>query len=361
MKDVIKTTQRPDEIKTINGRRVRVNRRERRDNLKSYYALAVVFTAFVVMFLCLTVFFRTSNVEINGVSFYRPEQIMAVGGIEKGANLVRMDTDIIEQRLKENLVYIDDVTVKKDYPASIVVDCKQAVKAADIKVGKSYSVVSSSGRILEINNAERNDTIPLVEGFELKTNKVGASLESKDSGKADILVKLLSSINNAKLTGITQINIKSKGNIILTYKEKIQIKPGGISDIDYKLSYFKEVIKRLTDDYEGTLIYNGTEGGISAIPKENETEVKKNDSSSKADSSQTDSQGDNSQAESTYSENTGDSTQPEQTQAPAENYGQNTGEENNWQTTAPVQDYQTGETQNTQWTNGNNENNGNNW
>ena len=57
MKDVIKSRQDDGEYKLINGQRVKVNRRKRRSNLNTYYALAVVLAAVIVLVLCLTVFF----------------------------------------------------------------------------------------------------------------------------------------------------------------------------------------------------------------------------------------------------------------------------------------------------------------
>lgn len=277
MKDVIKTTHRADEIKTINGRRVRVNRRQRRNNMKRYYAITMLFLVFIVMFACLTFVFQASNIQINGVSLYREDQIYSVGGITKGANLVRLDTEAIEKRLKDNLVYLDEVSVKKKYPSTLVVECTEAKKSADIKTGESFSVLSSSGRILEVDNAAQDKDIPVVEGLDIKNNKVGVELESKDSKKAEILETVLQAMDKTGLSGISKIDIKDKGDIKLYYKDKIEIKAGSSVDIEYKLGYIKEVIKCLTDDYEGTLIYNGSEGGISAIPKEDDSSISEDD------------------------------------------------------------------------------------
>ena len=63
---------------------------------------------------------------------------------------------------------------------------------------------------------------------------------------------------------------------------------GSSADMNYKLNYFKAIIdKCLTKDYEGTLIYNGTDSGISAIPKGNDSSSSNSDNgnSSVADSS----------------------------------------------------------------------------
>lgn len=318
MKDVIKTQQRPEEIKTINGQRVRLNRRKRRSNLKGYYALAMMFVALIVMLLCLTLFFRAGNIKISGVSLYREDQIIGVGGIEKGANLIRLNTSIIEQRILNNLVYIDEVKVEKKYPSTIVVTCKEAKKAADIKDGDSYYVMSSSGKILEAGNPKHTKGFPTVKGFKLKSKDVGSTIESEDSFKAKILRELLADLDELNFKKITKIDLTSRSDIRLYYDNRIEIELGSSADMNYKLNYFKSIIdKCLTKDYEGTLIYNGTDSGISAIPKENDSSSSTSDndnstvSESAVDSENSESQidqNDESQNDQTAEQSTDSST-----------------------------------------------------
>lgn len=288
MKDVIKTQQKPDEIKTINGQRVRVNRRKRRSNMKGYYALAMMFVALIVLFLCLTVFFRTSDIKVEGVTLYRYDQIINVGGVSTGANLMRMDTDTIEQRILDNLVYIDEVTVKKQYPSTVVISCKEAKKSADIKDGKKYYVVSDSGKILEAETDKHTKGLPIIIGFEIKSKNQGDKLESNDAFKADILEELLKCLDEQDFDKVTKIDLTSRSDIKLFYDGRIEIDMGSSVDIDYKLSYFKAVIdKSLTKDYEGVLIYNGVDSGISAIPKDKTDSSSKSESSSKTENTNT--------------------------------------------------------------------------
>ena len=324
MKDVIKTQQHVEEIKTINGKKVQVNRRKRRNNMKGYYALAVVFAGIIAAFLCLTVFFNVSRINVEGVTLYRYDQILNVGGVAKGENLIRTDTSIIEERLKKTLVYLDDVKVKKEYPSKIVINCTQAEKAADILCDDTYYVLSFSGKILEAKNGRPTGNIPIVKGFELKSKKPGDKLASEDSYKADILNTLLSNLRELDFEKITQIDLTSRSDIIMNYDNRIEIKLGSSVDIDYKLSYLKAVIdKSLAKNYEGTLVYNSAESGISAIPKEHEK-----DSSSKPDLD-TSSKQDSSAAE---SQNTADAFAPDNTETQTETQTPQTQAEQNQNT-----------------------------
>ena len=297
MKDVIKTQHHVQEVKTIHGRKVEVNRRKRRNNMKGYYALAFVFAGIILAALCLTVFFNIDKIQVEGVTLYRNDQILAVGGVSKGDNLVRTDTDIIKERLEKTLVYLDEVQVEKAYPSGIVIKCTEAEKSADILCDDTYYVLSYSGKILETKNGRPTGNIPVVKGFDLTSKNVGDALASEDEYKAEVLNNLLQNMKDCGFENIVEIDISYRSDIVLNYDNKIEIKLGSSADMEYKLSYLKAVIdNKLAKSFEGTLVYNGAESGISAIPK----------SSSSVSASSSESSDESSLAEN--SENTEDTT-----------------------------------------------------
>lgn len=238
-------------------------------NMRNIYVACVFFAAAVLLVLCMFLFFNVTAIKIQGVTLYEDEQILVVGGVQNGQNLVRTNTDIVEKRLKDTLVYIDDVKVTKKFPSTLVINCTEAEKAADIEHDGSYYVLSSSGKILETKNPRVTGNIPVVEGFELKSKEQGEKISSEDSFKADILTELLADFEELKFENIDSIDMTTRSDIKLMYDGRIEIRLGSSVDMEYKLTYLKAVIdESLSDGYEGTLIYNGADSGISAIPKE---------------------------------------------------------------------------------------------
>lgn len=300
MKDVIKSGEYKDDIKTINGRKIKVNhRKKRRNNMSGYYALAIIFSSVIILILCMTCFFNytAQNVKINGVTLYTNEQILVIGGVSERANLVRTDTDIIEKRLTENLVYIDDVTVKKKYPSGLEINVTEAKKAADIEYNGKYYVLSKSGKILEAANDKRSKGIMLIKGVDLKSVTPGDQLEATDVMKTKIITNFVQLTDELKFEKIKEVDLSDRTNITFNYDGRIKVYIGSSVDMDYKLKYIKAVIDdRLTDNYRGTLRYNGVNSGISAIPEsQDSTADKKADkqSESKAEQSGTESTEDN--------------------------------------------------------------------
>ena len=292
MKDVIKSDGYKGQYKTMNGRRVKVDRQKRRNNMSGYYALAIVLGAVILLVLCMTWVFNydVENIKINGVTLYTNEQILVVGGVADGGNLIRTDTDLIEERLTQNLVYIDKAEVKKKYPSGLEINVTEAVKAADIEYKGQYYVLSESGKLLECGNTERNENIALVKGIELKSLNPGEKLQAADVMKTKILNQLIELTYEMNFENITEIDLSYRTDIILKYDDRITIYIGSSVDMDYKLKYIKTVIdERLSDNYRGTLRYNGVNSGISAIPEsENsraDTTESSQDSSSEAETS----------------------------------------------------------------------------
>lgn len=292
MKDVIKSDGYKGQYKTMNGRRVKVDRQKRRNNMSGYYALAIVLGAVILLVLCMTWVFNydVENIKINGVTLYTNEQILVVGGVADGGNLIRTDTDLIEERLTQNLVYIDKAEVKKKYPSGLEINVTEAVKAADIEYKGQYYVLSESGKLLECGNTERNENIALVKGIELKSLNPGEKLQATDVMKTKILNQLIELTYEMNFENITEIDLSDRTDIILKYDDRITIYIGSSVDMDYKLKYIKTVIdERLSDNYRGTLRYNGVNSGISAIPEsENskaDTTESSQDSSSEAETS----------------------------------------------------------------------------
>lgn len=263
MKDVVKSS--PNEQFGADESKGRKNRN---GSMAGYCAIAFVFVSLVLLVLCLTVFFKVKNVEINGLTLYREDQIMGVGGIINSENLVRTDTKLIEQRLKENLVFIESAKVEKKYPSTLIVTVTEAEKAADILQDNSYWVVSASGRILEKANPKPTGGIPVVKGFELDASNVGDELKSKDKNKLRIYNELMSCIKKIDMKKINEIDMTQRSSIVMNYDSRVTVELGGTVELEYKLGYFKSVLEdKLDKDFRGRLIYNGSDSGISALPE----------------------------------------------------------------------------------------------
>ncbi len=246
--------------------------------MRNIYVGIIFIILALVLILCMIFFFNIKKIEIRGVTLYGDEQILVIGGVQNGQNLIRLDTGAVEDRLESALVYIDEAKVEQKFPSTLVITCTEAEKAVDIEDRGSYYVISSSGRVLEQKNPAPTGRIPVIKGFELKSKELGEELESVDSLKTDILSQLLESIMNLGFNKINYIDMTDRSDIRIMYDDRIEIKLGSSVDIEQKLTAMKLVLEQLSDDYEGTFIYNSANSGVSAIPKERGVEMPPDDS-----------------------------------------------------------------------------------
>lgn len=262
----------------------------RRSTINLYLTLGAAALAAIGSLLSVNIFFNLSptGLSINGTTLYAPEQIQTVGGLAPGQNLIRLNTDFVERRLRENLVYVEEVEVIKDYPESLIINIKEAKPKAQIEYDGGYCTVSASGRLLEVGESQRNKKLPFISGFELVgpiddviqrgDNEppvylpitAGLDATSADTQKSVIIKQLFDELDRLDFKKIARIDIADRTDIKLIYDGRIVIELGSSVDLDIKLSYIQAVIAQLPDGYEGTLRYNGIDRGISAIPKKTE-------------------------------------------------------------------------------------------
>ena len=68
-----------------------------------------------------TVFFQVEQVEVSGNARYTQEEIVACTGIKPGDNLFRMNKFAIQDHVKEEMPYIEDILIRRRLPSTITV------------------------------------------------------------------------------------------------------------------------------------------------------------------------------------------------------------------------------------------------
>lgn len=266
MRDVEKKRTNHSEYKVINGDRVRVGRRKRRNNFTLYYYLAFFVIVVTITILSVTVLFNASEVEVTGADLYTSEQIKQISGVAEGNNLIRLDTHTAEKCVKDALSYVDDVRVLRSFPDKISIQVTQAVAQANIESNGMYCVVSESGRVLETGLESPKSGLIVVKGFDLVDDEVGGKVLSEDGLKQSILDTILSAIETMEMEGIVAVNISDRANIKLNYDNRINILLGSSLDLEFKLNAVKLLIDtKIDEDFNGVIYYHNESSGASVI------------------------------------------------------------------------------------------------
>lgn len=259
MRDVVKTPEpRPRE-----GRP-----RRRRRNLSLYYLMMI--SACVILFLILarTILFRINEYDISGNSMYTNEQILDAGGLKYGRNLYSINLDKTAEKIKDSLIYIEDISLRRKLPDKFIIEVTEAKAFACCEYESRYAIITKSGRYLETEQLGARAGLIQIKGMELTNVALGEDFESRDETKRTIILELMESISEICNGKITEIDITDRTNITMVYDNRIIIDFGSSMDYEYKLKYITAIIEENLDPAaEGEIIYHSSTAGASFIEK----------------------------------------------------------------------------------------------
>lgn len=278
MKDVVKTN--PE-----SGRR---KKRRRRGNMTLYYLMIFAISIVILYVLSRTVFFKVENYEITGNSRYTEAEILAAGRLTDSENLYNIDLSATEKKIKNTLIYIDDVSVSRKIPDTIEIEVTEADEFACCQYeGNRYAIISRNGRLLQTEQADADESLLQIYGLDLIDVSLGDEFTSSDENKKSIIMNLLDVIDELCPDEIDYIDITDRTDITMSYGNgRIIIDFGSSLDYEYKMRYLITIIRdSLDSDASGQLIYISSSSGVSFIPDEGLEELEQ--SKDKVDDLQT--------------------------------------------------------------------------
>lgn len=247
-----------DVEKTEIQRDTSVRRKRRRNRMRPLYSLLVsVLVIGVGVALCMTVFFNIQTIEIAGESSeYTAEEIAQASGVHTGDNLMRLNRTEVQQNVLNRLIFVDSVSVKKEFPDVLVISVTPSEPAYNLVDESGTLQVSAAGKILK-NSPETDGTLPTITGFDPETREAGKMLTSKDGQKDQIFETLSELIAKGLEYPITEIDMTDKYDIVLTFDGRIEFSLGNWSEMEYKVAMAETVLAQLSSDKIGYLTMIG--------------------------------------------------------------------------------------------------------
>lgn len=116
-------------------------RRRRRNRMRPLYGLLVAALVIGVgVSLSMTVFFNIATIEIAGdAPQYTAEDIADASGVHTGDNMMRLNRDEVEQNILARMVFVDSVSIQKNFPDKLVITVTPSTPA--------FNVTDSSGTL----------------------------------------------------------------------------------------------------------------------------------------------------------------------------------------------------------------------
>ncbi len=242
---------------TPEEREIRVKKLKRKRNFR----LAIVIIGFwlmislIVVPIVLFAAFRVKTYNVEGVSPYSREEIIAACGIEQGKSLFFADLDEAAEAIEKTLPYTDDVVLTKKLPSTLVIRYGETAKSFAFDLGSDmYALTDSKLKVLELS-AGIPEGVALVKGavpLKPETGEILSFMEKTTEEKKgeepvdntlSILLEITGAIAEYGLEDINLVDVSSRSNIYMIYQERIVIQIGDSSDVSAKLSLGQRAIK----------------------------------------------------------------------------------------------------------------------
>lgn len=258
MQEVEKTTVKRQQSTKRQHRRTRHN--------GAYIMLIVCLVAGIAFALSVTRLFNVTTVTIENDTDTSSDRLIEICGFKKGDNLMRMDTRDMAKRIEQEVVYAENVSVRRELPSTLVIHVEKAVPVANIQSGDEYLIISESGRILETPDSPREGLL-IVTGYQAKEPSLGAWLQAEDSRQDTVLKTMMAAVEDSGEPKADLVDMHDTSEIEVHFGENILFRMGSSSDAAYKLKFAAKSIEKINPGKKYRLTMVG-HNQISVLPED---------------------------------------------------------------------------------------------
>lgn len=267
MQDVVKTNVKRQQ----NSKRRR--RRTRRHT--TYIALVAVLVLGIGAALSMTLFFNVAEIVVYNETDTPDETVIEMSGIRSGDNLVRLDTAIAAERVRQSVVYAESVRVERVFPNTAEIYVERAVPVANISQSYGYLLVSASSRVLEELKEAPREGLIIIYGYNPAEGSIGMVLRSEDEKRDNVLKTLTAAVAECSDERIGSIDMAEQSDILVYFGDNVVFHMGSSSDAVYKLRLAARTIEQLNTGkkYRLTMVGNNQISVVSVDKIERRTEA----------------------------------------------------------------------------------------
>ena len=99
-------------------------------------------------------YFKINSITVNDNSYYNDEEIINVANVAIGVNIFEVDKKSIEDRLKNQLVWIKSAALSKIFPDSIEISVEEREPFVRAAYGGKNYLIDDEGIVLDIINMD---------------------------------------------------------------------------------------------------------------------------------------------------------------------------------------------------------------
>lgn len=204
----------------------------------SIFIPLVLFIAGLII-LAFSPLFNIKEIKVKGNSRLTENSIVKESGIEIGQNILRLNKNIIKEKLFD-LAYIEDVSIRRSWPDTIIISVDEKNEVAKVVTFGAVIALDEEGQVLEAYSDNSILDVPTIDNVEVFSYGVNKTLETSDNEKVNNLLEVLKIFEKNDMLQVVEKIDKDKDIIVYTKTGHV-VKFGDMSDLDYKIKRLKAV------------------------------------------------------------------------------------------------------------------------
>lgn len=196
--------------------------------------------------------FNVNEVNVTGLNLLTKEEIMEEIGYNKIKNFFYLYLSNVNKKVSA-MPQVNQVSSQFTFPNILNIRIEEINIAGYIPyLTDEYIYIDSYGKIVDISN-KKLDGIPLIEGLNFKSFKLGNILDTSNKDSLNIIIEITNVLNKYELANrIDSIDVTSSDDLKL-YIGNIEVDLGEIEDVDQKIRIAIEAINNLATNAKGVL------------------------------------------------------------------------------------------------------------
>lgn len=203
----------------------------------------VMLLVVAIFIFCAAIFFKITEINVQGNSLYTAEEVQEASGLRLGDNLLAVSRGTVAGRIQASLPYVEDVQVGRALPGTVTITVRESEAVYAVYAGNgTIWLMNSSGKLLE--QAEPGvSSYPWLLGITVQEPQAGQQAVCEETEALDAamtVIKLLEATDF--LPKIVEIDVTKPYDIVLRYESLYEIHLGGVEQMEYKMRYLTAIL-----------------------------------------------------------------------------------------------------------------------
>jgi len=245
------------------GNRYRSNpaaRRRRRNHAAvAFWIILACVVLIIGSFVLAWYYLRVKTIDVEGASYYDPQQLAEDSGVSVGEHLLSINTKKLSAQFLHDHPYASAVTYKIGLPNKVVINVTESVPAAYLSLGETTYLLSGDMRVLDTNpaSAAQPDGLIRLQITNVDTCVLGGQLTFQNvlgAPDCQLIGDVISQIQASVLASqIVSLDMSNKFAITAYYTDRFKILLGDDTHLSDKLQFAQKIIAQLYSTDTGTI------------------------------------------------------------------------------------------------------------